>query len=146
MWKSKRHFCPPAHWGSASPAWLAVQEATSRHQLRASRKQHALLQQKLCALQAAWVPGVSLLIDYPFAAYPDNFGHWAELLLPIYNVIEERTCSQGHAVASSRIDSLVMTNVRKQSLVVSCALSLQGSCHHACFQGLLHASSACSSP
>ena len=89
---------------------------------------------------------MSLLIDYPFAAYPDNFGHWAELLLPIYNVIEERTCSQGHAVASSRIDSLVMTNVRKQSLVVSRALSLQGSCHHACFQGLLHASSAYSSP
>ncbi|CAK0784873.1 hypothetical protein CVIRNUC_008078 [Coccomyxa viridis] len=67
--------------------------------------------------RATWVPGVSLLIDYPFAAYPDNFGHWAELLLPIYNVIEERTCSQGHAVASGRIDSLVMTNVRKQSLV-----------------------------
>ena len=84
---------------------------------------------------------MSLLVDYPFAAYPDNFGHWTEILLPIYNVIEERTCSQGHAVALSRIDSLVMTNVRKQSLAVSLALSTQSSCH-VCFQGLAHASHA----
>ena len=146
MWKSKRGFCLPAHLGTKLPVWLAVQEATARHQLLASRKQHGLLQSKTCALQAAWVPGVSLLVDYPFAAYPDNFGHWAELLLPIYNVIEERTCSQGHAVALSRIDSLVMTNVRKQSLAVSLALSLQSSCQYVYFQGFMHASPVYLSP
>ena len=66
-------------------------------------------------------------MDYPFAAYPDNFGHWVELLLPIYNVIEERTCSPDHAVTLGRIDSLVMTNIRKESLAVSLALPLQKS-------------------
>ena len=118
------------------PSLAGCAKATSRHRLLASRKQHVLLRRKMCAMQAAWVPGMSLLVDYPFAAYPDNFGHWAELLLPIYNVIEEHMCSQGHAVALSRIDSLVMTNVRKQRLAVSRALSLQGSCHYVCLQGL----------
>ena len=33
------------------------------------------------------MPGVTLMIDMPFPSYPDNFGHWAEALLPVYNVL-----------------------------------------------------------
>lgn len=39
--------------------------------------------------QAGWVPGVTLMIDMPFPSYPDNFGHWAEALLPVYNVLAQ---------------------------------------------------------
>ena len=40
-------------------------------------------------MQAGWVPGVTLMIDMPFPSYPDNFGHWAEALLPVYNVLAQ---------------------------------------------------------
>lgn len=73
----------------------------------------------MCPTQAAWVPGVSLLVDFPFAAYPDNFGHWAEVLLPIFNVLEQRDWSAGSARSIGRVDTLVMTNLRKESLAVS---------------------------
>jgi hypothetical protein len=35
------------------------------------------------------VPGVTLIVDTPFPAYPDNFGHWIEALLPVYNVLAQ---------------------------------------------------------
>ena len=40
-------------------------------------------------MQAGWVPGVTLMIDMPIPSYPDNFGHWAEALLPVYNVLAQ---------------------------------------------------------
>ena len=72
-------------------------------------------------VQAAWIPGVSLLVDFPFAAYPDNFGHWAETLLPIHNVVKDQQ-SQAHlAITNRQIDTLVLTNLRKEVLTVSLA-------------------------
>ena len=70
-------------------------------------------------LQAAWIPGLSLLVDFPFAAYPDNFGHWAEVLLPIYNTVEQQEWPPHIAGPNRQIDTLVMTNLRKDSLAVS---------------------------
>ena len=35
------------------------------------------------------MPGVTLIVDMPFPAYPDNFGHWIEALLPVYNVLAQ---------------------------------------------------------
>ena len=75
--------------------------------------------QAACTLQAAWVRGVSLLVDFPFAAYPDNFGHWAEVLLPIYNFVQQQDWAQGTAGPSPHIGTLVMTNLRKEPLAVS---------------------------
>jgi hypothetical protein len=70
-------------------------------------------------LQAAWVPGVSLLVDFPFAAYPDNSVHWAEVLLPIYNFVQQQDWAHGALGPSPHIDTLVMTNLRKEQLAVS---------------------------
>lgn len=66
-------------------------------------------------------------MDFPFAAYPDNFRHWAEVLLPIYNFVEEQQWP-AHAASSNRqIDTLVLTNLRKEVLSVSPAIHPSGS-------------------
>jgi hypothetical protein len=33
-----------------------------------------------------FVPGVTLHLDFPFPGYPDNLGHWTEVLLPTFSV------------------------------------------------------------
>ncbi len=71
---------------------------------------------------------MSLLVDFPFPAYPDNFGHWAEVLLPIYNFVQQQDWAQG-----APIGTLVMTNLRKERLAVSplenkAAANVQPSC------------------
>lgn len=45
-------------------------------------------------LQAAWVPGNTLAIDFPFPAFPTNSGHWAELMLPLFSVLQNVTWAQ----------------------------------------------------
>lgn len=36
-------------------------------------------------LHAAWVNGTTLWLDYSFPAFPENIGHWLEMLLPVYS-------------------------------------------------------------
>ena len=57
-------------------------------------------------------------MDFPFAAYPDNFGHWAEVLLPIYNFVEQQQWPDHLAGSKRQIDTLVFTNLRKEALAV----------------------------
>ncbi len=40
--------------------------------------------------QTAALGGTTLLVDYPFPAYPDDQRHWAEILLPAYSVLQEQ--------------------------------------------------------
>ena len=81
-----------------------------------------IVQVRFYLVQAGWIPGVSLLVDFPFAAYPDNFGHWAEVLLPIYNFVRQQQWP-GHANGShNHIDTLVLTNLRNEVLSVSPAM------------------------
>jgi hypothetical protein len=41
-------------------------------------------------VQVVFVPGNSLILDFPFAAYAhEHLGHWLELLLPVFNVLME---------------------------------------------------------
>ena len=63
-------------------------------------------------------------MDVPFAAYPDNFGHWAEVLLPIYNFVKEQQWPAHIPGPDRQIDTLVFTNLRKEVLSVSPAILL----------------------
>lgn len=42
-------------------------------------------------LDCGWVPGNTLALDFPFPAFPDNEGHWAELMLPSFSVLLNST-------------------------------------------------------
>ena len=35
------------------------------------------------------VPGLSLFLDHPFPAFPDNLGHWGEALMPLYSALRD---------------------------------------------------------
>jgi hypothetical protein len=35
------------------------------------------------------VPGLTLLLDHPFPAFPDNLGHWSEVLIPLYSSLRD---------------------------------------------------------
>jgi len=73
-------------------------------------------------LQAGWVPGTSLLLDLAFPAFPDNMGHWAEALLPVYNVLEQGAWKSRVAPTSGCIDTIIFVNLRRSHLTVSNSL------------------------
>ena len=69
-------------------------------------------------MQTGWWAGNTLLIDFPFAAFPDSMGHWAEVLLPLYSVLVTGDWRQKVQGSSRHIDRLLLTNVRREQLQV----------------------------
>jgi hypothetical protein len=66
--------------------------------------------------QVCYVPGVTLFLDFPFPAFPDNLGHWAELLLPLYSTLSTKHWRQHLQGDHRHIDRLLLLNVRQQLL------------------------------
>lgn len=50
--------------------------------------------------QAGVLRGTCLWIDFPFPAFPENMGHWAEVLLPVYSALVEGAWAQRPPQAS----------------------------------------------
>jgi hypothetical protein len=67
-------------------------------------------------LQVCYVPGVTLFLDFPFPAFPDNLGHWAELLLPLYSTLSTKHWQQHLQGDHQHINRLLLLNVRQQLL------------------------------
>ncbi|KAK9837380.1 hypothetical protein WJX84_006958, partial [Apatococcus fuscideae] len=67
-------------------------------------------------LKAGWLPGNTLLLDFPFAAFPENIGHWQETLVPVYNVMSSRDWLQEVQGNSKHIDTVFMLNLRREQL------------------------------
>lgn len=65
------------------------------------------------------MPGISLLLDLAFPAFPDNMGHWAEALLPVYNVLEQGVWKSWVEPSSGCIDTIIFVNLRRSHLTVS---------------------------
>ncbi|MEW5302301.1 MAG: hypothetical protein WDW36_005101 [Sanguina aurantia] len=38
-------------------------------------------------LRAGYLPGVTLMVDFPFPAFTDHLGHWAEILMPVFSML-----------------------------------------------------------
>ncbi|PSC75577.1 hypothetical protein C2E20_1509 [Micractinium conductrix] len=51
-------------------------------------------------IQAGVLRGTCLWIDFPFPAFPENMGHWAEVLLPVYSALVEGAWAQRPPQAS----------------------------------------------
>lgn len=67
-------------------------------------------------LQLCYVPGVTLFLDFPFPAFPDNLGHWAELLLPLYSALSSPALPGLLRGGHTHIDRIVLLNVRPELL------------------------------
>ncbi|MEW5308350.1 MAG: hypothetical protein WDW38_000318 [Sanguina aurantia] len=46
-------------------------------------------------LRAGYLPGVTLMVDFPFPAFTDHLGHWAEILMPVFSMLSGGGWSQG---------------------------------------------------
>ena len=82
--------------------------------------------------QASLVTGTTLIIDLPYPGYPDNMGHWAETLLPVYSVLsgDEWRRDVVRAGGAPHLDTILFSNLRRQQLQV--APWLRVSCHCVC--------------
>ncbi|KAL3143022.1 hypothetical protein ABBQ38_003301 [Trebouxia sp. C0009 RCD-2024] len=67
-------------------------------------------------VQTGWWGGNTLLIDFPFPAFPENMGHWAEVLLPLYSALVAGTWRQHVQGSSHHVDRLLLSNVRREQL------------------------------
>lgn len=77
-------------------------------------------------MQTGWWGGNTLLIDFPFPAFPDNMGHWAEVLLPVYSSLLTGTWRKHVQGTSHHIDRLLLINVRRDQLQVCQSLVTAG--------------------
>ena len=76
-------------------------------------------------VQTGWWGGNTLLIDFPFPAFPESMGHWAEVLLPVYSALVTGAWKQHVQGPSRHIDRLLLSNVRQDQLQVHIQLVLQ---------------------
>ncbi|KAK9799429.1 hypothetical protein WJX73_010108 [Symbiochloris irregularis] len=68
-------------------------------------------------LKAGQVAGSTLLIDFPFPAFPDNMGHWAEVLAPAYSCLSlKRWTKHLPAGSSPRLDAILLINLSREDL------------------------------
>jgi hypothetical protein len=59
---------------------------------------------------------VSVLIDYPFSAYPDNLGHWAQTLIPLFCTLFSGSWKE--AVGDAPVTTLMFVNLERKSFEV----------------------------
>ena len=71
----------------------------------------------LC-MQALWVEGTTLLLDFPFPAFPGNLGHWMEAFVAAYNVLALKEWVVHTADHASHIKSVVFANLRREQVQV----------------------------
>ena len=68
--------------------------------------------------------GTTLIIDLPYPGYPDNMGHWAETLLPVYSALSRNEWRRDvvRAGGAPHLDTILFSNLRRQQLQVLCTV------------------------
>ena len=90
-----------------TPAAFATERAVSRL--------WPCIVRSTCVPQVGWLAGNTLVVDFPFPAFPENMGHWAEVLLPIYSQL----CTGAwKRQPSDNIDTLLLANLQRSQLQV----------------------------
>lgn len=106
--------------------WYAVvagdQDTANRHAKIAKNTKLVYLPVKdvelfLDNLEVCHVPGVSLLVDFPFPAYPENLGHLAEIMWPTYSALRDHPLpTLLPSRLSPQLNSVLLTNLNKDDL------------------------------
>ncbi|PNH04842.1 hypothetical protein TSOC_009007 [Tetrabaena socialis] len=66
-------------------------------------------------LRSGFMPGTTLLVDFPFPAFPDHLGHWAEVMLPTFSVLLNGHWREDAIGTRGRfVDRIVLPNLRKE--------------------------------
>lgn len=68
-------------------------------------------------IRASWVNGTTLWLDYSFPAFPENIGHWMELLLPVFSELSTgKWKNQLKAHEDPYISNIIFPNMRRGQL------------------------------
>ncbi|KAG1664777.1 hypothetical protein FOA52_013629 [Chlamydomonas sp. UWO 241] len=68
-------------------------------------------------LDLHYLPGNTLIYDFPFMAYPDHLGHWLELAVPTWNMLmqEAGEWAEQTTAKARRIHNVLFPNAQKRS-------------------------------
>ncbi len=74
-------------------------------------------------IEAGVLRGTCLWVDFPFPAFPENMGHWAEALLPIYSALTNGSwaATAGLAPEAAHLSSVIFPNLRREQVKVRSA-------------------------
>jgi hypothetical protein len=75
-------------------------------------------------INASRLAGFTLALDFPFAAFPQNLGHWVELVVPIFNVMQR--ADWAHKQSEADEDSKPMIGAVLAGYVQDVAYLLKG--------------------
>ena len=67
---------------------------------------------------AGLVRGTCLWLDFPFPAFPQNLGHWAEALAPVYSALADGGWRARAPEADGRLQALVFPNLHRDQVQV----------------------------
>ena len=67
-------------------------------------------------IQVCFSPGITLRLDFPFSAFPDNLGYWAEVLLPLYSTLRHSFWKELIPGDHQHISRILLGNVPKHML------------------------------
>ena len=67
---------------------------------------------------AGQLRGTALWLDFPFPAFPENMGHWAEALAPVYSVLSEGTWRAAAPETDGFINAVVFPNLQREQVQV----------------------------
>ncbi|KAG2429620.1 hypothetical protein HXX76_010852 [Chlamydomonas incerta] len=66
-------------------------------------------------MRAGFLPGTTLLVDFPFPAFPDNLGHWLEIMTPTFSVLANGSWRADARGSRGRfVDRILLPNLRKE--------------------------------
>ena len=90
---------------------------------------------------AAWLPGTTLWLDHPFNSYPDNIGHWLELLIPTYSGLAQGKWKVQAPHLKPHISTVVFPNLGRSQAQV-CARMLHTPSHASSMPGFMFSRTA----
>jgi hypothetical protein len=67
-------------------------------------------------IQAGLLRGTTLWLDFPFPAFPENMGHWVEVLAPVYSALTEGAWKERAPDSRGHITALLFPNLRRSQV------------------------------
>ncbi|EFN55147.1 hypothetical protein CHLNCDRAFT_134237 [Chlorella variabilis] len=67
-------------------------------------------------IRAGVLLGTCLWVDFPFPAFPENMGHWAEVLAPIYSALTNASWRQRAPDSEGYLRAVIFPNLRREQV------------------------------
>lgn len=99
--------------GEASPA-----DVPFSHNIGVGKLPFSNASRHLHNIQAGVLRGTCLWLDFPFPAFPENMGHWAEALAPVYSALADGGWRRRAPDGDGRLQAVIFPNLRREQVEV----------------------------